>query len=237
MLTLVTTLSRSRTTMSRTWPLLLLALSALPAGAAVPGVKAPEGFDVTLFAAPPDVSYPTCLAAAPDGTLFVGVDLNGSLGAKPGKGKIVRCIDTDGDGKADKFNTFAEIDSPRGLWWDSHKTLIVLHPPLIEALYDDDGDGKADRREVLVSGLGFDLKFRGADHTTNGKLLTGFIVRESGGEVEIRDGSGARFVVRKSNIDERVPNKLSVMPEKLVDRLTPQELASILAYLESLKGK
>ena len=29
------------------------------------GVKAPPEFQVTLFAAPPDVGYPTCLAAVP----------------------------------------------------------------------------------------------------------------------------------------------------------------------------
>ena len=49
------------------------AIRADPRGV-LTGVKAPEGFDVTLFAAPPDVSYPTCLCAGPDGTVFVGVD-------------------------------------------------------------------------------------------------------------------------------------------------------------------
>jgi len=131
------------------------------------GVKVPEGYTATLFAGPPDISYPTCIAASPDGILFVGVDLNGSLGAKPQKGKVVRCIDTDNDGKADKFNTFVEVDSPRGLYFD-HKTLYVLHPPFLSAFHDDNGDGVSDREEVLVKGIGFDLKFRGADHTTNG---------------------------------------------------------------------
>jgi hypothetical protein len=30
---------------------------------------------------------------------------------------------------------------------------------------------------------------------------------------------------------------VSVMPEKLVDALTPRERAALLAYLEALKGK
>lgn len=130
-------------------------------------VKVAPGFDLTLFAAPPEIAYPTCVCATPDGTVFVGVDLNGSLGARPGQGRIVRCRDLDNDGKADRFDTFAKVDSPRGLWFD-HQTLYVLHPPLITAFHDLDNDGVADRSEVLVSGLGFDLKFRGADHTTNG---------------------------------------------------------------------
>ncbi len=134
-------------------------------GAALP--QRPAGFDITMFAAPPDITYPTCLTATPDGVLFVGVDLNSSLGARPKRGKIVRCIDTDGGGKADKFNTFVEVDSPRGLWFDNN-TLYVLHPPFLSAYHDDNGDGVSDREEVLVKGIGFDLKFRGADHTTNG---------------------------------------------------------------------
>ena len=60
------------------------------------------------------------------------------------------------------------MDSPRGLWWDGKKTLYVLHPPNITAYTDEDGDGKADTSKDVVTGLGFDLKFRGADHTTNG---------------------------------------------------------------------
>ncbi len=133
-------------------------------------IKTPVGFTVTLFAQPPDVSYPTCLAAAPNGDLFVGVDENGSLDARPGRGRVVRCIDEDGDGKADKFNIFAKMDSPRGLIYDAG-TLYVLHPPDLTAYHDDNGDGVADRSETLVKGIGFDLKFRGADHTTNGIRL------------------------------------------------------------------
>ena len=134
------------------------------------GVKVPAGMEATLFAAPPNVGYPTCLAAAPTGELFVGVDENGSLDAKPQRGRVVRCIDKDGDGRAEEFNTFAEMDSPRGIWFENN-VLYVQHPPLVEAFFDDNGDGVSDRSEVLVRGLGFDLKFRGADHTVNGMRM------------------------------------------------------------------
>ncbi len=134
------------------------------------GVKAPAGFEVSAFAAPPDVRYPTCLAASPTGEVFVGIDENGSLDAKANRGRVVRCVDTDDDGKADKFNVFASMDSPRGVIWDDG-TLYVLHPPTLTAFHDDNHDGTADRSEELVKGIGFDLKFRGADHTTNGIRL------------------------------------------------------------------
>jgi hypothetical protein len=34
--------------------------------------------------------------------LFVGIDEQGSLGKTKGRGRVVRCLDTDGDGVADK---------------------------------------------------------------------------------------------------------------------------------------
>ncbi len=64
-------------------------------------IKAPAGWNITMFAAPPDVGYPTCLSTAPNGDLYVGIDENGSLDAKANRGRVVRCTDTDGDGKAD----------------------------------------------------------------------------------------------------------------------------------------
>jgi putative heme-binding domain-containing protein len=133
-------------------------------------VKAPTGWKVSIFALPPEVGYPTCLSTSPEGDLYVGIDENGSIDAKGGRGRVVRCTDTDGDGKADKFITFAQMDSPRGIWFD-HDTLYVMHPPLLQAFHDDNRDGVADRQEVLVDGLGFDLKFRGADHTVNGMRM------------------------------------------------------------------
>lgn len=43
-------------------------------------VKTPDGFEATIFAAPPMANYPVFVAAAPDGTLYVSSDGNGSLG-------------------------------------------------------------------------------------------------------------------------------------------------------------
>jgi len=79
------------------------------------GVKAPAAFDVTLFGEPPDVNYPVCLAATPSGELFVGVDENGSLGKVEGYGKVLRCADRDGDGRAEEIKVFAKLRHPRGL--------------------------------------------------------------------------------------------------------------------------
>jgi len=70
--------------------------------------------------------------------------------------------------------------------------------------------------------------------TVDGKSITGFIVKEGGQEIEVRDGTGASIVIKKADLDGRKASKLSAMPEKLVDDLTVVELASIIAYLETL---
>jgi hypothetical protein len=43
-------------------------------------VKLPEGYEATVFAKPPMGGYPTSVSAAIDGTIFVAIDENGSLG-------------------------------------------------------------------------------------------------------------------------------------------------------------
>ena len=138
------------------------------AATGIAGVKAPEGFEVKLFAAPPEVNYPVCLTAAATGEVFVGIDEQGSLGKEKGRGRVVRCVDTDGDGKADEVNTFAKMDHPRGLIYDNGK-LWVLHPPFLTLYEDTNGDGVADKEKRLIEGISTDyVSKRGADHTTNG---------------------------------------------------------------------
>jgi glucose/arabinose dehydrogenase len=138
------------------------------------GVKAPAGFEMTLFAQPPEVNYPACLTTIPHGEVFVGIDEQGSLGKDKDRGRIVRCVDTNGDGVADHIKPFVKLDHPRGMVWDdATRSLYVLHPPDLTRHFDDDNDGVADRAEALVTGLYNPLaqNERGADHTTNGIQL------------------------------------------------------------------
>ena len=65
-------------------------------------VKAPPGFKVDIFAAPPTVNYPTCVTSSLDGVLYVCVDRNSSLQTDPEMGSILRLVDKDHDGRADE---------------------------------------------------------------------------------------------------------------------------------------
>jgi putative membrane-bound dehydrogenase-like protein len=134
-------------------------------------VKIPDLFEATIFATPPQVNYPVFVSAAPDGTLYVSSDKNGSLGRDPHRGSIVRLRDTKGDGVADESKKFVpDVDSPRGLVWD-HDRLYLVHPPHLSVFIDKDGDGVADEEKILVKNCAFTFKDRPADHTTNGLEL------------------------------------------------------------------
>ena len=64
-------------------------------------MKAPDGFTMVSFAGPPFAMYPTVVAPAPDGSVYVGVDLNLAEGDVKGRGRVMRLVDTDVDGHAD----------------------------------------------------------------------------------------------------------------------------------------
>ena len=116
----------------------------------------PEGFKMVTFAKPPQITYPTGVAAGGNGEVYVSVDLNSSLDQKANRGKIVKCVDTDGDGVADRFTDFVpNIDSPRSSCFVGD-TLYVVNPPFLSAFRDRDNDGVADEKVQLVTGRGFD---------------------------------------------------------------------------------
>jgi putative heme-binding domain-containing protein len=68
----------------------------------------------------------------------------------------------------------------------------------------------------------------------DGKLYLGFVVSESARTVRIRETTGAQRELKRAELEARVMQKQSMMPERLVDNLTPEELASLVAYLQSL---
>jgi putative membrane-bound dehydrogenase-like protein len=112
-------------------------------------------FEISPFVCAPDIKSPAGLAVTPDGRVFVGEDeYNSGPDRKMGLSHIKLCVDTDGDGKADKITVFADqINSPQGMCF-AGGTLYVTHAPLLTALRDTDGDGVADVRNDLVTGLG-----------------------------------------------------------------------------------
>jgi putative heme-binding domain-containing protein len=71
--------------------------------------------------------------------------------------------------------------------------------------------------------------------TTDGKIVSGFVASESAEDVEVRLATGVPVVLIKTELEERVKQMKSMMPEGLVSNLTAAQLADLLAYLQSLK--
>ncbi|HET7217476.1 MAG TPA: c-type cytochrome, partial [Vicinamibacterales bacterium] len=73
--------------------------------------------------------------------------------------------------------------------------------------------------------------------TTDGRQLQGFVTREGTLDVVIRDLTGAESTLQKNQIKARGVREGSIMPTGLVDTLTLQEFASLLAYLSATSSK
>lgn len=69
--------------------------------------------------------------------------------------------------------------------------------------------------------------------THGGKVVTGMIVHENEGKTVVGNSDGATVELKTSDIAERVPQRLSVMPEKLYERMTLQELRDVIAFLDA----
>jgi putative membrane-bound dehydrogenase-like protein len=74
-----------------------------------------------------------------------------------------------------------------------------------------------------------------AFETIDGKVHTGLIVHENEGKTIIGDAEGKITELKTIDIVLRVPQTKSVMPEKLTDQMTLQEIRDLLAFLESLR--
>lgn len=141
----------------------------------------PEELELTYFSGPDISPCPACLAVSLTGEVFVGVDMMGSLGKDPDKGRIVKLTDCNRDGVADDHTIFAEVDNPRGILPIGDQ-LFVLHTTFssetgkasgmdLVVFEDKDRDGVADGPpSPLIQNISSPkfLQDRGTDHSTNG---------------------------------------------------------------------
>jgi putative heme-binding domain-containing protein len=186
-------------------------------------IAEPEGFTLREFAGPPNADYPAAITAAANGDVYVSSDQNGSLGHKKDFGRIIRCRDKNGDGKADEFVHFVPIvDSPRGGHFVG-ETLYLIHPPFLSSFRDTDGDGVADERKQLLSGLGGGIEHpRGADHTTNGVRMgiDGWLYVSVGdfGTTPAKGTDGSSYTLQGGGVIRVRPDGSQVEPYALMVR-------------------
>jgi len=156
-------------------------------------------FEVSLFAAEPEIIKPLWLAFDERGRLWIAESVDYPNELQPegqGRDRLKIVEDTNGDGKADKFTIFADKLSVPTSFVFAEGGVIVTHSGRTELLKDTDGDDRADVRQVLFEGWGMN-----DTHATVSNLRYGFdnwiwgVVGYSGfnGEVggkQIRFGQG-----------------------------------------------
>lgn len=116
----------------------------------------PDGFEVNLFAADPQMAKPIQINFDERGRLWVASsEVYPQI--KPGEAasdKVLVMEDSDHDGKADKTTVFATgLLIPTGVIAGDGGAYVVNSTELLH-LRDTDGDGRADTREVVLSGFG-----------------------------------------------------------------------------------
>jgi len=130
---------------------------ALSPADAMAKMTVPEGFSVELIAAEPDLVNPVSMAIDERGRYWITESLEyPRRPAGPGRDRVKVLEDTDGDGRADRFDVFMEgLNIPSGIAV-GHGGVWVANAPDLLFVQDTDGDGKADKQEVVVSGFGRD---------------------------------------------------------------------------------
>lgn len=171
-----------------------------------------------LFASEPDIGKPIALGWDERGRCWVAETRNYPHEVRAdGKGedRLRICTDTDGDGRADTFVTFAEgLNLPTSFTF-ARGGVIVAQSPRFLFLKDTDGDDRADVREVLMEGWGIsdthaqaNSLHYGHDNWIYGCVgYSGFKGYVGGQELEFRmgtyrfksDGSALEFLHQFSN--------------------------------------
>lgn len=70
----------------------------------------------------------------------------------------------------------------------------------------------------------------------DGRVLLGVIAGESGTTIDLKTSTGESVLLNRSEVEEIRSTSKSLMPENLADELTPQNLADLSAYLQSLRN-
>lgn len=135
--------------------------------------QVPADFDLELFAAEPDVVKPIYIAWDERGRTWVVEALDYPHGladeGQNGKADIKIGEDTNGDGKADKFTTFAEKLNLATALVFVNGGIVVSEARHMLFLKDTNGDDKADVRQAFLPGWGV-----GDSHAMQSSLSRGF---------------------------------------------------------------
>jgi putative membrane-bound dehydrogenase-like protein len=73
--------------------------------------------------------------------------------------------------------------------------------------------------------------------TNSGLVLSGLIAEQDAASVTILDAKNQRIKVPRNEIDSLEESEVSLMPERILDALTPQEIRDLFAYIQEAPAK
>ncbi len=186
----------------------------------------PDGFEIQLVAAEPDIFKPMNMAFDERGRMWITDSLEYPWAApldKPARDSVKILHDTDGDGKADVIKTFADgLNIPIGIYpYPSRKDektgktiqgAIVYSIPFIWDLRDTDGDDVCDERIKLYGPFGYERDthgmcnafrrgFDGWIYACHGFNNISKVAGKDGHVVEMSSGNTFRFRMDGSRIE------------------------------------
>ncbi len=176
----------------------------------------PNGFEMELVAASPDIGQPMNLAFDERGRLWVSSTLEYPYPAPPdrkGRDTIKVFEDTTGDGHYDKISTFADgLNIPTGVY-PYKDGVIAWSIPNIWFLRDTDGDGHVDKRTKLYGPLGYERDTHGMQssftrgfdgwlHITHGFNNNTTVNAEDGSSIRMNSGNTYRVQLDGSSVQQ-----------------------------------
>ncbi len=151
---------------------------SLPKAPVVPAERAhttlvlADGIAAELVASEPLIGDPVALAFDPDGRLWV-LEMRGYMpdadgfGEDYATGRLVVLSDDDHDGRMDRSTVYVDdMVLPRAFAF-VRGGVLVLEPPWLRRLYDDNHDLVPDREEIVAAGFG---GLNNPEHAANGLI-------------------------------------------------------------------
>lgn len=177
--------------------------------------KLPEGFEINLVAAEPDIQKPLNMQFDEKGRIWLTCSVEYPYAApldKPARDSIRVLEDTDGDGRFEKVTVFADgLNIPIGIYpWKGG--CIAWSIPNIWHFEDTDGDLKCDKRTVLYGPFdhtrdvhgncnAFRRGFDGWVYACHGFNNDSHVKGKDGHEVHLNSGNTFRFKLDGSRIE------------------------------------
>jgi putative heme-binding domain-containing protein len=67
----------------------------------------------------------------------------------------------------------------------------------------------------------------------DGRTVTGLVAEQTANGITLVDSEGQRTLLRRGEIKEITPSEVSLMPEALLDPLSPQQVRDLFRYLQA----